>query len=281
MGAGATSAGRRRRSFRGCDPCSSTARSLPVDTRPTCASRRAGRASTVLLTCWGRTPPAASAGAPDAGEPGCCRRHSQVERRSSLVRMAAAESGADPEAARSRQGGVGHTGYSHTDRAANSVRTEFRRRCRIRRPSAGNWRRRRRQANLPPARVEPLGSGRFKVQFTASTAFCEPGATEGPDGCRRCPTVTWRILEAAVTEALERREAALCEGQDAAEGAGGHGHRSLAVPPLSQRRCGESLPSGRRPLSLRRFQRPWRCSSKTDGCSFTMWCREAQRRSFT
>jgi hypothetical protein len=55
--------------------------------------------------------------------------------------------------------------------------------------------------------VEPLGSGRFKVQFTASAAFCESlerlkalMMSSVPDGD------VARIIETAVTEALERRE---------------------------------------------------------------------------
>ena len=56
--------------------------------------------------------------------------------------------------------------------------------------------------------VEPLGSSRFKVQFTASAAFCEKierlkalMLSSAPDGDLA------RILETAVTEALDRREA--------------------------------------------------------------------------
>jgi hypothetical protein len=65
-------------------------------------------------------------------------------------------------------------------------------------------------AGRPAARpaVEPLGSARFKVQFTASAAFCEKlvrlkdlMTSSVPDGDLA------RILETAVTEALERREA--------------------------------------------------------------------------
>jgi hypothetical protein len=58
------------------------------------------------------------------------------------------------------------------------------------------------------ATVEPLGAGRFKVQFTASAAFCEKidrlkalMISAVPDGDLA------RIVETAVTEALERREA--------------------------------------------------------------------------
>jgi HNH endonuclease len=58
------------------------------------------------------------------------------------------------------------------------------------------------------AAVEPLGAGRYKVQFTASAAFCEKlerlkamMLSSVPDGDLA------RVLEAAVTEALERREA--------------------------------------------------------------------------
>jgi hypothetical protein len=60
----------------------------------------------------------------------------------------------------------------------------------------------------PSGLVEPLGSSRFKVQFTASAAFCDKierlkalMVSSVPDGDLA------RILETAVTEALERREA--------------------------------------------------------------------------
>jgi hypothetical protein len=56
--------------------------------------------------------------------------------------------------------------------------------------------------------VEPLAPGRYKVQFTASAALCEKlerlkelMRSSVPDGDLA------RVLEAAVTEALERREA--------------------------------------------------------------------------
>src|SRR4029079_19184184 len=56
--------------------------------------------------------------------------------------------------------------------------------------------------------VHPLGAGRFKVQFTASAAFCDKlerlkalMLSSVPDGDLA------RLLESAVTEALERREA--------------------------------------------------------------------------
>ena len=61
----------------------------------------------------------------------------------------------------------------------------------------------------PPGRaaVEPLGRGRYKVQFMASAAFCESlerlkavMLSAVPDGDLA------RILETAVTEALDRRE---------------------------------------------------------------------------
>jgi hypothetical protein len=58
------------------------------------------------------------------------------------------------------------------------------------------------------AAVEPLGARRYKVQFTASAAFCEKlerlkalMTSSVPDGDLA------RILEAIVTEALDRREA--------------------------------------------------------------------------
>jgi hypothetical protein len=58
------------------------------------------------------------------------------------------------------------------------------------------------------ATVEPLGTGRYKVQFTASAGFCEKidrlkalMVSSVPDGDLA------RIIETAVTEALERREA--------------------------------------------------------------------------
>ena len=57
------------------------------------------------------------------------------------------------------------------------------------------------------AAVEPLGAGRYKVQFTASAAFCEKldrlkalMTSSVPDGD------LVRVLETAVTEALDRRE---------------------------------------------------------------------------
>ena len=65
-------------------------------------------------------------------------------------------------------------------------------------------------AVAPPARpaVEPLALGRYKVQFTASAALCEKlerlknlMLSSVPDGDLA------RIVETAVTEALERREA--------------------------------------------------------------------------
>jgi len=65
-------------------------------------------------------------------------------------------------------------------------------------------------ANKPSGRpvLEPLGSARYKVQFTASAALCEKierlkalMLSSVPDGDLA------RILETAVTEALERREA--------------------------------------------------------------------------
>jgi hypothetical protein len=65
-------------------------------------------------------------------------------------------------------------------------------------------------AGTPSGRavVEPLGAGRYKVQFTASAAFCEKlerlkalMMSSVPDGDLA------RVLEAAVTEALDRREA--------------------------------------------------------------------------
>jgi len=56
--------------------------------------------------------------------------------------------------------------------------------------------------------VDPLGAGRFKVQFTASAAFCEKlerlkalMLSSVPDGDLA------QVLETAVTEALRRREA--------------------------------------------------------------------------
>ena len=58
------------------------------------------------------------------------------------------------------------------------------------------------------AAVEPLGAGRYKVQFTARAGFCEKlerlkalMSSSVPDGDLA------RVLEAAVTEALDRREA--------------------------------------------------------------------------
>jgi hypothetical protein len=58
------------------------------------------------------------------------------------------------------------------------------------------------------ATVEPLGAGRYKVQLTASAAFCEKlerlktlMMSSVPDGDLA------RVLETAVTEALDRREA--------------------------------------------------------------------------
>jgi len=58
------------------------------------------------------------------------------------------------------------------------------------------------------AAVEPLGAGRYKVQFTASAAFCEKlerlkalMTSAVPDGDLA------RVLETTVTEALDRREA--------------------------------------------------------------------------
>jgi hypothetical protein len=58
------------------------------------------------------------------------------------------------------------------------------------------------------AAVEPLGAGRYKVQFTASAAFCEKlerlkalMTSSVPDGDLA------RVLETTVTEALDRREA--------------------------------------------------------------------------
>jgi hypothetical protein len=58
------------------------------------------------------------------------------------------------------------------------------------------------------AAVEPLGARRYKVQFTASAAFCEKlerlkalMTSSVPDGDLA------RVLEAIVTEALDRREA--------------------------------------------------------------------------
>jgi HNH endonuclease len=58
------------------------------------------------------------------------------------------------------------------------------------------------------AAVEPLGAGRYKVQFTASAAFCEKlerlkalMTSAVPDGDLA------RVLETVVTEALDRREA--------------------------------------------------------------------------
>ena len=56
--------------------------------------------------------------------------------------------------------------------------------------------------------VEPLGGGRYRVQFTASAAFCESlerlkalMVSAVPDGDLA------RILETAVAEAIDRREA--------------------------------------------------------------------------
>ncbi len=58
------------------------------------------------------------------------------------------------------------------------------------------------------AAVEPLGAGRYKVQFTASAAFCEKVerlkalmTSSVPDGDLAL------VLETIVTEALDRREA--------------------------------------------------------------------------
>jgi len=58
------------------------------------------------------------------------------------------------------------------------------------------------------AAVEPLGAGRYKVQFTASAAFCEKldrlkalMTSSVPDGDLA------RVLETTITEALDRREA--------------------------------------------------------------------------
>jgi HNH endonuclease len=58
------------------------------------------------------------------------------------------------------------------------------------------------------AAVEPLGAGRYKVQFTASAVFCEKlerlkalMTSSVPDGDLA------RVLETTVTEALDRREA--------------------------------------------------------------------------
>ena len=58
------------------------------------------------------------------------------------------------------------------------------------------------------AAVEPLGAHRYRVQFTASAAFCEKlerlkalMLSSVPDGDLA------RVLEAAMTEALDRREA--------------------------------------------------------------------------
>ena len=63
-------------------------------------------------------------------------------------------------------------------------------------------------AGKPSGHPEPLGSERFKVQITASAAFCEKierlkalMLSSAPDGDLA------RILETAVTEALDRREA--------------------------------------------------------------------------
>jgi hypothetical protein len=64
-------------------------------------------------------------------------------------------------------------------------------------------------AGTPSGRaVEPLGAGRYKVQFTASAAFCEKlerlkalMTSAVPDGDLA------RVLETTVTEALDRREA--------------------------------------------------------------------------
>jgi hypothetical protein len=65
-------------------------------------------------------------------------------------------------------------------------------------------------ASTPSGRaaVEPLGAGRYKVQFTATAAFCEKlerlkalMTSSVPDGDLA------RVLETTVTEALDRREA--------------------------------------------------------------------------
>jgi hypothetical protein len=68
----------------------------------------------------------------------------------------------------------------------------------------------RNSAGMPSGRaaVEPPGAGRYKVQFTGSAAFCEKlerfkalMTSSVPDGDLA------RVLEIAVTEALDRREA--------------------------------------------------------------------------
>ena len=91
----------------------------------------------------------------------------------------------------------------------------------------------------PSGLVEPLGSSRFKVQFTASAAFCDKierlkalMVSSVPDGDLA------RILETAVTEALERREARRSRRSRRR----GRHWRTRAAPPRApatfRRRCG-------------------------------------------